>query len=125
MKEKLCYFTPQLLLADGCLLSVWTSPGSYGRAYQITLLSDTQLWAAQQRGLIRPDVTRREIMLLRREVRPFADIEEAAPRGRLDRTALREERRCLAGRREALAVALARVEARLQQIDQLVGAIPV
>jgi hypothetical protein len=99
-------------------------PGSYGTAYQITLLSDMQLRAAQQRGLIRPDVTRREIMLLRREVRPFADMEEAAPKGRLDRAALREERRRLAGRREALAAALARVEARLQQIDQLVGTSP-
>nr|WP_237182531.1 hypothetical protein [Roseomonas marmotae] len=99
-------------------------PGSYGTAYQITLLSDTQLEVAQRRGLIRPDVTRREIMSLRREVRPFADMPEAPPKGRLDRAALREERRRLAGRRDALAAALARVEARLRQIDQLTGAEP-
>lgn len=97
-------------------------PGSYGTAYQITLLSDVQMAAARQRGLIRPDVTRREIMLLRREVRPLADT--AAPKGRIDRAALREERRRLAERREALLAHLAQVEARMQQIDRLTGAEP-
>jgi hypothetical protein len=95
-------------------------PGSYGTAYQITLLSDLQLQAAQQRGLIRPDVTRREIMLLRREVRPLADT--APPKGRINRAALREERRRLAERRDALSASLAQVEARLRQIDRLIGA---
>jgi plasmid stabilization system protein ParE len=95
-------------------------PGSYGTAYQITLLSDVQLEAAQQRGLIRPDVTRREIMLLRREVRPLADT--APPKGRIDRAALREERRRLTERRDALSASLAQVEARLRQIDRVIGA---
>jgi exonuclease VII small subunit len=95
-------------------------PGSYGTAYQITLLSDAQLQAAQQRGLIRPDVTRREIMELRQETRLLADT--AAPKGRIDRTALREERRRLLERRDALKASLAQVEVRLQQIERLFGA---
>jgi hypothetical protein len=97
-------------------------PGSYGTAYQITLLSDVQLQEAQQRGLIRPDVTRKEIMLLRRETRPLPDIKP--PKGRIDRAALREERRRLMERREALAASLAQVETRLKQIDRLFGAEP-
>ena len=94
-------------------------PGSYGTAYQITLLSDAQLQAARQRGLIRPDVTRREIMILRRETRLLAD--KAPPKGRVDRTALREERRRLVEREEMLRASLARVELRLQQIDSLLS----
>ena len=92
-------------------------PGSYGTAYQITLLSDGQLQAAQARGLLRPDVTRREILLLRREL----SAEEAPPPGRLDRAALREERHRLAERRERLAGELAAVDLRLRQLDDLLG----
>lgn len=94
-------------------------PGSYGTAYQITLLTDAQLQAAQERGLIRPDVTRREIMVLRQETRLLAD--SPAPKGRIDRAALREERRRLTERRDALKASLAQVEARLRQIDRLFG----
>lgn len=94
-------------------------PGSYGTAYQITLLSDAQLQAAQDRGLIRPDVTRREIMVLRRETRLLADT--SVPKGRVDRAALREERRRLTERRDALKASLAQIETRLRQIDRLFG----
>lgn len=97
-------------------------PGSYGTAYQITLLSDLQLQEAQQRGLIRPDVTRKEIMLLRRETRPLADSEPM--KGRIDRSALREERRRLVERRDALTESLAQVERRLRHIDRLFSAEP-
>lgn len=94
-------------------------PGSYGTAYQITLLSDAQLQAAQERGLIRPDVTRREIMVLRRETRLLADT--PLPRGRIDRAALKDERRRLMERRDALRASLAQIEERLRQIDRLFG----
>lgn len=97
-------------------------PGSYGTAYQITLLSDDQLEVAQQRGLIRPDVTRREIMQLRQEVRPLTDT--SVLKGRLNRTALREERRRLRERRDSLTAALAQIDSRLRQIDRLIGAEP-
>ncbi|MFC7556823.1 hypothetical protein ACFQU7_38345 [Pseudoroseomonas wenyumeiae] len=92
-------------------------PGSYGTAYQITLLSDAQLQTAKQRGLIRADVTRREIMVLRRETRPLAD--KVLPKGRINRAALRDERRRLMERRNALKTDLAKIETRLQQIDHL------
>jgi hypothetical protein len=104
---------------DSGRLSREQCPGSYGTAYQITLLSDDQLAAAQQRGLIRPDVTRREIMQLRQEVRPLADT--PVLKGRLNRAALREERRRLKERRDSLAAALAQVDGRLRQIDHLIG----
>jgi hypothetical protein len=94
-------------------------PGSYGTAYQITLLSDGQLQVAQARGLVRPDVTRREILLLRREL--SAQDAVPTPPSRLDRAALRDERHRLAERRLRLAGELAAVEARLRQLDDLLG----
>jgi hypothetical protein len=53
---------------DGGRIPADACPGSYGTAYQITLLTEPQLCVARDRGLLRPDVTRREIMQLRREV---------------------------------------------------------
>src|SRR3712207_9112018 len=61
---------------DGGRIPAEACPGSYGTAYQITLLTEPQLRVAQKRGLIRPDVTRREIMQLRREVPPDGRSEE-------------------------------------------------
>jgi len=94
-------------------------PGSYGTAYQITLLNETQMRVARQRGLIRSDVTRREIMELRREVR-VVDA-EPMPSGRLDIAQLREERARLAERRNRLADELAVVERRIAQLDDLLS----
>ncbi len=99
-------------------------PGSYGTAYQITLLSDAQMQVARDRGLIRPDVTRREIMSLRREAtdtpqatRPSAPL---LP-GRLNEAELRAERRTLLRRRDELEAELRNVETRLRHIDQILG----
>jgi hypothetical protein len=91
-------------------------PGSYGTAYQITLLTDRQMQVARARGLVRPDVTRREIFSLRRELAEMAD---AALPNRIDRAALREERNRLAARRQRLADELAAADLRLRQIDEL------
>ena len=91
-------------------------PGSYGTAYQITLLTDRQLQVARARGLVRPDVTRREIFSLRRELAEMAD---AALPNRIDRAVLREERNRLAARRQRLAEELAAADLRLRQIDEL------
>ena len=96
--------------ADAC-------PGSYGTAYQITLLTEPQLRVAQARGLIRPDVTRREIMQLRREVQSGGAA--PLPAGRLERARLREERARLGERRGRLVEELAVVERRLAQLDAL------
>jgi hypothetical protein len=95
-------------------------PGSYGTAYQITLLTDRQLRVAQARGLLRPDVTRREILSLRREL-AVIDAEPFSLPNRIDRAALREERNRLAERRQRLAAELAAVDLRLRQIDDLLG----
>ncbi|MBX9596026.1 MAG: hypothetical protein K2X46_16805 [Roseomonas sp.] len=104
---------------DGGRIPAEACPGSYGTAYQITLLSEPQLRVARERGLIRPDVTRREIMQLRREVP--ADGLEPLPPGRLDRARLREERARLGERRARLVDELAVVERRIAQIDDLMS----
>lgn len=91
-------------------------PGSYGTAYQITLLTDRQMQVARARGLVRPDVTRKEIFSLRREL---AELGDAPLPNRLDRAALREERARLAARRERLAEELAAVDMRLGQLADL------
>jgi hypothetical protein len=104
---------------DGGRIPATACPGSYGTAYQITLLTEPQLRVARERGLIRPDVTRREIMQLRREV--AADGAEPPPPGRLDRARLRDERARLGERRARLAEELAMVERRIAQIDELLS----
>jgi hypothetical protein len=102
---------------DGGRIPAGACPGSYGTAYQITLLTEPQLRVARERGLIRPDVTRREIMQLRREVP--ADGMDPRPAGRLDRARLREEQARLGERRARLAEELAVVERRIAQLDEL------
>lgn len=104
---------------DGGRIPAEACPGSYGTAYQITLLTEAQLRIAHNRGLIRPDVTRREIMQLRREI--AADGDELLPSGRLDLTRFREERTRLVERRARLAEELASVEQRIQQLNELLS----
>jgi hypothetical protein len=104
---------------DGGRIPADACPGSYGTAYQITLLTEPQLRVARERGLIRSDVTRREIMQLRREVP--ADGMDPPLTGRLDRTRLREERARLADRHARLAEELAMVQRRIAQLDELLS----
>ncbi len=104
---------------DGGRIPAGACPGSYGTAYQITLLTEPQLRVARERGLIRPDVTRREIMQLRREV--VADGMDPTPAGRLDKARLREERARLGERRARLAEELNVVERRIAQLDELLS----
>jgi hypothetical protein len=104
---------------DSGRLPAEACPGSYGTAYQITLLTELQLRLARERGLIRPDVTRREIMQLRREV--VADDLKSPPPGRVDRARLREERTRLAERRARFAEELASLERRIAQLDELLS----
>jgi len=104
---------------DGGRIPAEACPGSYGTAYQITLLTEPQLEVARERGLIRPDVTRREIMQLRREVP--GDGMTPTPSGRLDRSRLREERSRLGERRMRLSEELAAIERRIAQLDELLS----
>lgn len=72
---------------------------------------------ALHRGLIRPDVTRREIMQLRQEVQQAEG--EREPRGRLDRSALRVEQKRLLARRERLSSELDAIDQRLAALNDL------
>jgi len=104
---------------DGGRIPAEACPGSYGTAYQITLLTDPQLRVARERGLIRADVTRREITQLRREI--SADGFGPPLGGRIDRTKLREERGRLADRRARLSEELLALDRRIEQIDELLA----
>jgi hypothetical protein len=104
---------------DGGRIPVEACPGSYGTAYQVTLLTEAQMRVARERGLIRPNVTRREITQLRREVEASGD--DPVVSGRIDRSRLREERARLAERRGRLADELAAADRRLAQLDALLG----
>lgn len=104
---------------DGGRIPAEACPGSYGTAYQITLLTEAQLEVARKRGLIRPNVTRREIMQLRREV--LAHNVEPPPNGRLDRSQLRDERARLSERRARLAEELVLLERRIAQLNDLLS----
>ncbi len=108
---------------DGGRIPAEACPGSYGTAYQITLLTDPQLRVARERGLIRPDVTRREIIQLRREV-SADESDSSSPSGqRVDRTKLREERTRLADRRARLSEELSALDRRIEQLDELLAPI--
>ena len=104
---------------DGGRIPIESCPGSYGTAYQITLLTDSQLRVARERGLIRSDVTRREITQLRREISAAGFGESLG--GRVDRTKLREERARLADRRTRLSEELLALDRRIEQLDELLA----
>lgn len=107
---------------DGGRIPLEACPGSYGTAYQITLLSDEQMRVATQRGLLRSDVTRREIMQLRREVSPEGTPDDR-PAGRVDQTRLRQERVRLVDRRDRLADELTILTKRITELDSLLSPI--
>ncbi|MGI4746496.1 MAG: hypothetical protein ACRYFY_10700 [Janthinobacterium lividum] len=89
-------------------------PGSYGTAYQITLLDDEQLAMARDRGLLRADVTRREITLLRQETRGKSVIP-----GRVDKSLLQEERKRLKRREQQISEELDTILRRLKELSRL------
>jgi len=102
---------------DSGKISADACPGSYGTAYQLTLLTESQMRIALRRGLVRPDVTRREIMQLRREVQKAECDTET--RDGLDRSALRMEQKRLLTRRERLSSELDAINQRLVALNEL------
>lgn len=102
-------------VSDG-VIPLDACPGSYGTAYQITLLNEHQLRVAKERGLIRPDVTRREIVNLRKETVIKPEIS-----GRVDVNVLKEEYRKLLLHREKLESEMAAVDSKIQDIRGLLG----
>ncbi|NPD69845.1 hypothetical protein HN018_22125 (plasmid) [Lichenicola cladoniae] len=89
-------------------------PGSYGTAYQITLLDDEQLAIARDRGLLRADVTRREITLLRQETR-----DKSLLPGRVNKSLLQEERKRLKRREQQISEELETILRRLKELSRL------
>lgn len=102
-------------VSDG-VIPLDACPGSYGTAYQITLLNDYQLRVAKERGLIRPDVTRREIANLRKET-----ITKAEFAGRVDVNALKDEYKKLLRLREKLEAEISNVDSKIHEIRGLLG----
>ena len=54
---------------DSNSIPIADCPGSYSTAYQIAMLKPVELELAKKRGLVRPNVTRREIKAFRAELR--------------------------------------------------------
>lgn len=102
-------------VSDG-VIPLEACPGSYGTAYQITLLNEHQLRVARERGLIRPDVTRREIAKLRKETIITQEVS-----GRVDVSVLKDEYRKLLRQREKLESDIAAVDSQIQEIRGLLG----
>lgn len=102
-------------VSDG-VIPLDACPGSYGTAYQITLLNEYQLQVAKERGLIRPDVTRREIANLRKETVIKQEVS-----GRIDVNLLKDEYRKLLRQREKLESEMAAVDSKIQDIRGLLG----
>lgn len=102
-------------VSDG-VIPLEACPGSYGTAYQITLLNEYQLRVAKERGLLRPDVTRREIASLRKETVTKQDVS-----GRVDVNLLKDEYRKLLRQREKLESEITTVDAKIQDIRGLLG----
>jgi hypothetical protein len=86
-------------------LSVHELPRSYATGYQLTTLSDEELAEARRRGLVRPDILRREIEVFKKEVR--------RPQIPERRTELRERRKRILDQMARLSAELAEVDAEL------------
>jgi hypothetical protein len=89
-------------------------PQSYATAYELTLMTDRQLRLAEERGLVRPDVARSEIMAFRRTF-------DRPPSGDDRRHELRREWRKLSGQIERLQHELQRAMARRLEIEREIG----
>lgn len=97
---------------DAGRLPVNNLPPSYSTIYQVAKLSDTELEEARDSGLIRPDVTRREVLAFQRSVKKRKTVPDLRPSLAILQ---RERARLLAERK--------RVEARIEEIDAQVAAL--
>ena len=88
-------------------------PGSYSVAYQLTLLKPAQMALAQERGLLRPDVTRQAIIQFRRETREHLIV---ARQRTLSRSHLRRELLRLQAERRSVLHAMVAVRRRIREI---------
>jgi hypothetical protein len=87
-------------------------PGSYFNAYQLALLPDHHLQQAINRNLVRPDVTRTEILAFRAELK----IGDQPSTNRVDIQQIERERLKLIERRRALVMELVGIRRRLREL---------
>jgi hypothetical protein len=85
-------------------------PGSYSTAYQIAVLKPAELQLAIKRGLVRPNVTRKEIAAFRSELRHNPS--------RVNWKPTETERDRLMAREVALTEELAEVRRRIKELDE-------
>ena len=95
---------------DSNSIPISDCPGSYSTAYQIAMLKPADLELAKKRGLVRPNVTRREIKAFRAELRngPL----------RVNWRPTETERDRLVVREAALSEELALVRKRIKELDE-------
>jgi hypothetical protein len=84
-------------------------PASYSTAYQLAVLKPAELELAIQRGLVRPNVTRKEITAFRSEIRHHGSRTNWKP--------TETERERLVAREVALTEELAEVRRRIKELD--------
>jgi hypothetical protein len=88
-------------------------PGSYSVAYQIAVMDGPTIEIARSRNLVRPDVTRTEVIAFRREI----NAPPASQPQRLDIGAVRREKARLTKLRAELAERLAQIDARIADLS--------
>ncbi len=104
------------IAVDQGRLPLSSLPGSYSVAYQMALLKPEQLDLAQERGLIRPDVTREAIIRFRKETQRPRQHHVCST---LNRTGLRAELRQLQAERHRALLALVTLRRRMQEIKNV------
>lgn len=103
----------QRIGADEC-------PGSYSNAYQLILLSDEQLRLARERNLVRPDVTRHEVLAFRAHVKTLDSslfkTSEGMAVHRVGGQFIEKERARLISREQELLSELEQIRIRIQEL---------
>jgi hypothetical protein len=87
-------------------------PGSYSVAYQIALMDPSTIEIARSRHLVRPDVTRTELIAFRREVNTTVNPDRPRSKGR----PVESERARLQRLRTELALKIAEIDSRLAEL---------
>src|SRR5690606_37217452 len=88
-------------------------PVAYSAAYELTTLTDDQLSLAKERGLVRPETIRKEIIEFKREVTVSgAATEDDAPLQKL-----KSRRTALERKRQKLVAALRKLDTDLANIN--------
>lgn len=93
-------------------------PIAYSAAYELTTLTDEQLDMARQRGLVRPETIRKEIIAFKREI---GAKNKGVPYTDHGITALKSRRTYLERKRKRMLAALKKIDADLAEINRLLN----